>query len=412
MKRIFIVLMAILLLVSACTPSDPIPANVPDQPEEDKAPATATASEPLVTVQPTETLQPSPSATQTVLPAWLAYISLDGNVMLIDAKSGEKQELTMDGTSMMAMVQEPAVQYSEPAWSSDGRFLAVKRSNLVPHTEGINYTFGITVFDLESGERVDLLPDSQISDFSWQPGTHVIAYSMMTDPNYFFSREGVDESLAAGIMAIDLDGASLEPYVLVEPQGYSLNRVQFSPDGLLVSFDEILYMEGRGNFAYVDLSSGEYTRWERSIGQYEWSLDGESIVYDDLTYIPSGEERIFLNDRYDEDEQVLVDPEDDYYAFEPHFSADGEWVLFKESESMVDDPFTQVKVIDLATNEIESMVEEQAIFDTQWSPDAEWVVLVMGPYDAPQIVLVNVYDGTEQILAEGWSPVWKPLAGE
>ena len=118
--------------------------------------------------------------------------------------------------------------------------------------------------------------------FSWRPGTHIISYSLMTDPNYFTARGAVDESLAKGILGFDVD--TMQAMELVPPQGYSLIWPHWSPDGRFVGFDEILYMEGRGNFAYYDFEDQEYISWKRPIGSYQWSQDGENLVYDYLTY--------------------------------------------------------------------------------------------------------------------------------
>lgn len=408
MKRYLLILIVLLFTFSACTP-----IATPEMEGDVKSPVTATEIPPESMPMPTATIelttQPTPTNTPQPQPSWVAYISLDGNVGLVDINNAEQKMLTADGDSMMSMVEKPAIQFSYPAWSSDGRYLAVKRTNITPLSDRQDYHFGITIFDMESGSRVDLLPDDLVSDLAWQPGTHVLAYSLMTDPGYFTSRGSVDAGLAHGIMALDLDDQSVKPYELVPPQGYSLVRVQFSPDGRFISFDEIIYMEGRGNFAYVELESGEYTRWERPLGNYDWSHDGEMIVYDDLTYVSSGDEGIFINDRFDEGEKGLVEPEDGYYASDPRFSSDDEFILYKETEALVDDPFITLKTLELAKNEIEDFFEGKVIFDIHWSQDQGNVLVVVGPYENPDILLVNVYDGTRKPLAKGWWPAWKPV---
>ncbi len=413
MKRYLYIIVLILLALSACT-SITTPATMTVESEGDvKSPATATVTTPEKTEQPTATTEPpgQPTSTDTPepQPSWVAFIDLSGNVFLVDINGGQLQVLTVDGSSMMSPVEDSAIQYTDPAWSSDGRYLAVKRTNITQSSNSQEYTFGITVFDVVNGTSNNLLPESQLSDFAWQPGTHVIAYSLMADPSYFISRTGVDASLANGIMALDLDAQLVEPYELVSPEGYSLVRVQFSPDGRFISFDEIIYMEGRGNFGYVELETGGYTRWERPLGNYNWSQDGEMLVYDDLTYIPSGDERIYLNDRYDEDEQVLIEPESGYYASDPLFSAEGDYILFKETEALIDKPLITLKYIEMSNNNVEDFFEERGIFDIHWSPDAENVLVVIGSYEKPSIELVNAYDGSVTSLAEGWSPVWKPV---
>ena len=63
-----------------------------------------------------------------------------------------------------------------------------------------------------------------------------------------------DAALATGISAIDLDTG--ETSLLVEPEnGYTLILPTWSPDGRFISFDELIYMEGRGPFAYYDFEA-------------------------------------------------------------------------------------------------------------------------------------------------------------
>ncbi|OJX40896.1 MAG: hypothetical protein BGO78_12550 [Chloroflexi bacterium 44-23] len=408
MKRYLLILIVTLFTLSACTP-----VATPESEGDVKSPVTTTAVPPEITKSSTATMeptiQPTPTDTPQPQPSWVAFIDLTGNVFLLNVNNAQVQVLTVDGSSPMISVDKSAVRYSDPAWSSDGRYLAVKRTEITQLSDQQQYTFGITVFDVITGTSSNLLPESQLSNFAWQPGTHVIAYSLMTDPAYFISRSAVDETLARGILAIDVDTGQVTE--LVKPQSYSLVRVQFSPDGRFVSFDEVIYMEGRGNFAYVELESGEYTSWERPLGNYDWSQDGETLVYDDLTYVSSGDERIYINDRFDEGEKVLVEAEDGYYASDPSFSADDDYVLFKVTEALVDDPPIILKTIQLSKNQIEDFFEERGIFDIHWSPDSEDVLVVVGPYEDPAIVLVNVYDGTSIALAKGWWPAWKPVTG-
>jgi hypothetical protein len=61
-------------------------------------------------------------------------------------------------------------------------------------------------------------------------------------------------------------------------------------------------------------------------------------------------------------------------------------------------------------SDIEDLLEDTSIYDVQWSPDGEYVVVMLGPNDDPTLILVNVYDYSTREIGQGSSPVWQPLA--
>ncbi len=412
MKRLFGMILLSILILSACSPA--LATQTPTIPQ--------IADETLVpTATEAATALPQPSATtvgpkdiqetntpEPALPSWLAFVGLDGNIQMIDTTSDQQIAVTIDGRSMMDFPQpEQYVQYSDPAWSSDGLFLAFIKTANTQLSDRLESMYSLVVYDVSNGELSEVLSDPDLSSFAWKPDSHLIAYALRTAPAYFTARGSVDATLAKGIFAVDTD--TLETSVLVKLQGYSLILPQWSPDGRFVSFNEILYMEGRGIFAYYDFEDQEYTSWEHPIGNYDWSQDGEMIIYDDLTYISAGDERIYLNDRYDEDEVLFNETDDDYYASNPVFSPDGEVVLFKETENFTDNNISTLWVKALDGSEIESILEDTEVYDILWSPDGEYALVVQGPYDNPTLLEVNVYDYTTRVLGQGWSPDWQPL---
>lgn len=411
MKRLAIGILMSLLILAACTPPlDPAATNLPVV-DEGKSPATTTATVTTPTISPTIHLTATPTATASETPEpsnqWIAYIDLSNNVMLIDPFSKETRALTSDAVPTLTGDMKTGVQYGSPAWSSDGQLLAVKKAVITQFSDHQEYAFGLTVFDLLTGSQHDLLPDSQLSDFAWQPDTRQIAYTMLADPGYFTSRAEVDSSLAKGIMVIDVESEAVTE--LVKPQKYSLIGIHFSPDGRFIGFNEIIYMEGRGNFAYSDLETNEYFRWEQQIGNYNWSQDGELIYYDTLTYVPSGDEQIFSNDRYEEDEQLIAEGEDNSYVSDPKLSPDGEMLLFKETKLAIDSPSTKINVKELSNGDTETLFEGDDIFNIVWAPDGEFVLAVLGPYDNPTLLMINAYDGNTESIGSGWSPAWQPM---
>ena len=174
----------------------------------------------------------------------VAFIGTDGNLWLADASGGPPRQITSDAAPMEAGGE--VISYYFPKISSDGRFIAARRDAGVPITEGVRYQFGLWVYNTETGESRSVYddPDSPPAGFDWKPGTHLLAYGVGSDPNYFTIRGGKpDPALTTGIYTVDLDSG--ETSLLVNPEnGYSLILPIWSPDGRFLSFDELVYMEG------------------------------------------------------------------------------------------------------------------------------------------------------------------------
>lgn len=401
-------------LLAACTPvsSSQTGSTVMVSQETATLPATQVPTqeiiEPTATIEGPKTIEDT-ATPEPILPSWIAYIGLDGNVQLLDANSAEQISVTDNGRSAMDFPQpDHYFLYSDPAWSSDGTLLAYKQTENTQLSDRQDYMFSFMVYNLATGETKELVSSKELSDFAWRPGTHLLAYTLMTDPGYFTARAQVNSDLAKGIMAVDADtGETME---LVKPQGYSLIQVQWSPDGQFASFYEIIYMEGKGNFAYYDFESWEYSGWDRAIGNHDWSPDDETLVYDDVTYVATGEEQIYLNDRYDEGETIFAEGDSSYYASNPLFSPDGETVLYKETDATSDNNLSNLLVKEVGGGKAESILEDTSIYNILWSPDGEYALVVMGPYEHPTLLEVNVYDYSTRELGNGWSPAWQPLA--
>jgi Tol biopolymer transport system component len=151
------------------------------------------------------------------------------------------------------------ISYYFPRISSDGRYIAARRDAGVPVSDGVQYEFGLYVYDTETLESRAVYEDVNLipAGFDWKPGTHLLAYGIGSDPNYFITRGQPDAALATGISAIDLDSG--ESSLLVGPEkGLTLILPTWSPDGRFLSFDELIYMEGRGPFAYYDFEAQQY----------------------------------------------------------------------------------------------------------------------------------------------------------
>jgi dipeptidyl aminopeptidase/acylaminoacyl peptidase len=128
-----------------------------------------------------------------------------------------------------------------------------------------------------------------------------------------------------------------------------------------------------------------------------------------LTYAANGEERIFINDRYDEDETQIGDTEENYYLSNPLFSPGDGQIIYKETDLSLDINATQLVVMNLESKHKEVILESADVFDVLWSTDGETILTVIGPYNSPTLMEVNLYDLTTREIGNGWWPAWQPI---
>jgi Tol biopolymer transport system component len=333
----------------------------------------------------------------------VAYVGADGNLWLADASGGPPRQVTSDAVFMDASGD---VVYTFPKISSDGRYIAARRDVGVPIAEGLKYTFGLWVYDTETGESHAVFDgsDTPPAGSAWKPGTHLLAYSMGVEPNYFIIRGGKpDPTLATGILAVDLDsGASSQ---LVAPEnGYALIQPVWSPDGRFLSFDELVYMEGKGPFAYYDFDAQKYIAWDEPLGNYAWSPDGSQLMYDKLTYSANMTERIFTRPRLDGTETQVSPEPDQGFAYYPVYSPDGRQIAYLTNPGSLDSVQITLVVQDLSTGALHELGSYESPWDLEWSSDGRALVFSAGPHDSQQVYGYDLVSGTVTMLAQGSQP--------
>ncbi len=350
----------------------------------------------------------APEAEQPASPLAVAYIGQDGNLWIADGEADQPRQITSDATPPNAYYDppEPVVSYYFPAISSDGQYVAVRQDAATPVDWGMEYQFELQVYSTQSGEMFQVVgTDNPPAGADWQPGTHLLAYGIGTAPAYFTARGVTDASLATGIFGWDLD--SRETRVLVEPQrGYAMMLPVWSPDGRFLSFDEIMYMEGRQPFAYYDFETGEYFAIDEPLGSYDWSPDGSQIAYDRLTYTATGEERIYIRERVSGEETLISSGLDlgPGYAFYPVFSPDGSHLAFFANLSGPEAVENTLYVQELSGGEPRELGIFESAQNLQWSPDGTQLIFSAGPYETAQVMAVNVQDGSSTVLGQGSQP--------
>jgi Tol biopolymer transport system component len=334
----------------------------------------------------------------------LAYIGADGNLWLADSAGGPPRQITSDAASQGAGGN--VITYSFPKISSDGRYIAARRDDGVPVPEGLKYQFSLWVYDTETGES-RLVYENSVSapaGIDWKPDTHLLAYGVGAAPNYFFIRGGKpDAALTTGIYGADMDSAVSN--LLVTPQnGYSLIQPVWSPDGRFLSFDELVYMEGKGPFAYYDFENQQYIPWNEPLGNYDWSPDGSQLVYDRLSYTPSGTERIFTRPRQDGAEVQISPDVAQGYAFYPVYSPDGQKIAYLTNPGGPESFMNILVVQDLATGELRELGSYESVWYLEWSSDGKALVFSAGPYDSQIVYGYDLVNGVATELARGSQP--------
>jgi Tol biopolymer transport system component len=168
-------------------------------------------------------------------------------------------------------------------------------------------------------------------------------------------------------------------------------------------------MEGSGQFAYYDFQAQQYVAWEEIIGGYDWSPDGDIIAYDTLSYVPSGDERIYLQDRERVTEAQPLSPQyEDRYAYYPLFSSDGNSLAYLASRVTPEVNLAALVVIQIPDGEPQMLGEFENVQNLAWSPDGERLVFSAGPYENPALMQVSLAERSAQTLTPGRYPALQP----
>jgi Tol biopolymer transport system component len=407
-KLVMIVMLFTLLAGCAGpTPAVQPPDQPPSLPGPTPAPTLPEPPPPGQTPEPTTPQAypgPGDGPGQPLTPSELvAYVGWDENIWLVDPQTMENRQVTLDASPFQPGVVGPTLRYDMPRWSEDGRFLAFIQEQGEPHAQGFNYTFSLVVYEPASGSLRAVLKDRQVAGFDWRPGTNQIAFGVPAPFEYWVGRGQPASEYARGIWSVDV--LSLAIGELVPPlEGVHLAVPRFSPDGRFLAFEEITLMEGRGSFAYFDFETGEYLRWDRSIGSYDWSPDGSRLAYDQMVYIPLGDERIWISDRSGSSETPFTTTDVPGYAGFPRFSPDGSHIAFIRGVGPMEDTRYTLHVQSLAGGEERNLGEFEQPMRYEWTADGSRLIFSSGPYGERDILELSLADGSVRVLAEGEWP--------
>jgi hypothetical protein len=419
---------SLVILVAACssageTTSTPISPGVEPQPLASATlaaatPLTATASptliseEQLATSEPIATLTPTSRPTDTEetpsQQSWIAFTGLDGNIWLLDRASDERTPVTQDANSSQTGTpsDQPAINYCCAKWSSDGNLLAFQQEKGLPNPQGYEYQFSLWVYDFRSEQAKPVLENQMVAGFAWKPGEHILTYGLNIPTEFFLNQS---PELARGIQSLDVDSGKEQELVAPE-NGLPLVNPNWSDDGKIMAFEEIMAMEGRGRFAYFDFDADQFYSWEQVIGSYTLSPHAERIAYDRLAYIPTGGERIWFNTLSGDEEMPLSPDYAPGYAFSPVFSPTADRVAYlvdKSSDKGAGTPEYNLFVLEIATGLAQNLGAFEQAANLSWFPDGSRLLLTAGPYPVRQVVEVVVETAEVLVLMDGSQPAWR-----
>lgn len=409
--------MLVLVLLIGCTPAVSVqsspssPTSIPSTtpvviPTDAPTPiGTITVTLPPIPTTVAATQAPTTARTEVhkTLADMIAYVGLDGNLWLVAPAGGEIRQVTTDAANPAPDSKAKSVQYCCSKWSSDGQLLAFEKAVGTPVDSGYTIENSLWVYDLQSGQSKAAIQNHGVSGFAWKPFTHLIAYSWPVAPEYLSTRGTTDPKFAQGIWAVNVD-TGLDQELVGPSRGFSLVGPVWSADGQYLGFDEVMYMEGRGNFAYYDFEALSYHAFEKPIGQYTFLTNLKRIAFDNLTYAPTGEEKIWSVDMDGKDEKLIYSPDKPGYAYGPQVSPKGDLIAFLYART--DTTATKVMVLPASGGEARLLLEVEQVNYLGWSPDGSALLVSVGPYDKSDIEVIQVSDVSSKLIAKGQQPAW------
>ncbi len=340
----------------------------------------------------------------------IVYVGNQGNLWVLSLPDGESIQLTTDATTPEGdgTVPDLMITYSLPKISSDGRYVAVRRDEGHAVEYGLDFSFSLMVYDVETTEAVQVYDQHSIG-YDWKPGSNLLAFAPAFSEEYFATRGQPDASFAESILGFDMETRTAGE--LVPPEGgYALSSPVWSPDGRYLAFQEVLGYEGSGYFAYYDFESSTYQSWEEAIGLFDWSPDGTKIIYDRLTYTATGDERIFIRDLIGGAEQMITTDITSGYGFAPAFSPHGDRIAYFAHDGVRDFEVYSLYIRILSGGDTVKIGEFSNIDQPEWSTDGSLLIFSSGTYGSQQIIKVSVEDSSYSVVAEGSFPTIATLS--
>ncbi len=290
-------------------------------------------------------LPPAPSSTPWA-PAWSPdgrsiAVAMSGSIWKVDPATGIANEITYDGK-----------YHSMPSWSPDGNWI-------VYTADDGGKTIQLGIVNVATGESRALTNDAFVyTDPVFSPDGTRVAY-VSTKPNGFFN-------------------------VYIRP----IKDGQWAGEEIAVSSDA-RYRNSRLYFGAEDVHITP-----------SWSRDGRQLLLVSNRGVPLGSGHIWLvpaaaggmNDA----QSVVV--EQTLYRARPDVSIDGRRFVYSSTRGAADQ-FSNLYVQPVTGGEPYKLTFfNHDAFHPRWSPDGEWIAYIDNREGLPQLALLEVYGGANRIV--------------
>ena len=288
---------------------------------------------------------PAPSSTPWA-PAWSPdgrwiAVAMSGSIWKVDPPTGIAHELT-----------RTEKYHSSPDWSPDGRWI-------VYSADDGGQTIQLEILDVESDQSWSLTDDSFIYvDPVFSPDGTKLAY-VSTQPNGYFN-------------------------VYVRP----IADGQWAGDAVAVTRDN--------SHGSSRLSFGE---WDMHITP-AWMPSGDELLLVSNRDVPLGSGNVLrlpaTANGIDEAQTVLS--EQTLYRTRPDVSIDGTRFIFSSHRGAADQ-FSNLYVQPTQGGEPYKLTFfEHDAFHPRWSPDGEWIAYISNAQELPQLALLETYGGEQKTV--------------
>jgi hypothetical protein len=286
----------------------------------------------------------------------------------------------------------PASTPWAPAWSPDGKSIAVAMSGSIWRVDPASGVAHELTYDAKYHSMPDWSPDGNWIIYTADDGGTAIQLAIVNVATGETSALTNDEFVYADPV-FSPDGTRLA-YVSTKPNGFfnvyvrAIKNGQWAGEEIAISRDS-KYRNSRLYFGEEDLHITP-----------TWTRDGKQLLLVSNRGVPLGSGHIWLAPAVaggiDDARAVVVDQS--LYRARPQVSIDGRRFVYSSTRGAADQ-FSNLYVQPVAGGEPYKLTFfEHDAFHPRWSPDGEWIAYIDNREGLPQLALLEVYGGANRIV--------------